>query len=82
MVSRVSLKGLYGRVRLQDLYGRVILQGLSWGDQTWCGGQSGGTKYGEIDGPGGPQFRGDRRRRDISTCNLFTSAFQVFTFWY
>ena len=31
MISRVSLKGLYGRVRLEDLCCRVSLQGLSWG---------------------------------------------------
>ena len=43
MVSRVSLKGLYGKVRLQGVYGRVSLQGLSWGDQIWRSGQSGGT---------------------------------------
>ena len=34
MVSRVSLKGLYGR---------VSLQGLSWGDQIRRSGPSGGT---------------------------------------
>ena len=37
------LRGLYGRVRLQGLYGRVnSLQVLSWGDQIWRSGQSGG----------------------------------------
>ena len=44
MVSRVSLKGLYGRVRLQgQSVWQVSLQGLSWGDQIQCSGQSGGT---------------------------------------
>jgi hypothetical protein len=52
MVSRVSLKGLFGRIRLQGLYGRVILQGLSWGDQIRRDGRSGGTTIfrGTVDG--------------------------------
>ena len=49
MVSRVSLKGLYGRIRLQGLYGKLVSKVCP-----------GGTKYSAVDSPGGPRFWGDR----------------------